>query len=388
MPNEVHTATRVAPDGPRLSFEYFRSLISVWSAARSLEEFHERSSQRRVGNVTVGDHQQAKKRRDKSMSRRTGQSGYLEKSGKWWVVRWRMDIPGQDKRALRREKICPVKGPGSLSESARKRRAREIIAQRGADTEAHFNKVVKQARFVTFREQAAFWFEQSETRMRKPVADSTLESWEHILRNWINPQIGDLPLSEVNNAALKRVVSAMVEGGVSPQTIANYTKVIKMVVSSAVDEEGEEIYPRKWNHKFVDMPVIVKAKQNTPCFSPEVVSELATYSWEDKWMRALVILCAAAGLRIGEALGLEIDKHISPDFQTLSMEQKMRKGKVENRLKTESSYRQVDLHPAIAVMLQEFIGGAKVDSYSAHEMETRCKPATYLIVTSTRRCRS
>ena len=51
----------------------------------------------------------------------------------------------------------------------------------------------------------------------------------------------------------------------------------------------------------------------------------------------LFILCGAAGFRIGEALGIEIDKHISPDFQTISIEQKARHCKVEERLKTPSA---------------------------------------------------
>src|SRR5215467_11005184 len=32
------------------------------------------------------------------MSRRTGQDGYIEASGKWWVVRWWMDMEGQEAR--------------------------------------------------------------------------------------------------------------------------------------------------------------------------------------------------------------------------------------------------------------------------------------------------
>jgi hypothetical protein len=30
----------------------------------------------------------------------------------------------------------------------------------------------------------------------------------------------------------------------------------------------------------------------------------------------IFILCGAAGLRIGEVLGIEIDKHISPDLES------------------------------------------------------------------------
>ena len=82
------------------------------------------------------------KRRGKSMSRRTGQSGHIESSGKWWVVRWWMDVPGQIKRRLMRGKICPISGPGSLSKSAMERRAREIITASGADTVEYFNLVL------------------------------------------------------------------------------------------------------------------------------------------------------------------------------------------------------------------------------------------------------
>ena len=141
------------------------------------------------------------------MSRRTGQSGHIEESGKWWVVRWWMDVAGQEKRVHKRARICPVSGPGVLSRSARGRRAREIITGSGADTEEYFNKVVKLESGITFREQAMFWFEQVGIRKRKPVAVSTLELWEGCLRNWLNPQIGELPLSEINNDVERWIIS-------------------------------------------------------------------------------------------------------------------------------------------------------------------------------------
>jgi integrase len=73
----------------------------------------------------------------------------------------------------------------------------------------------------------------------------------------------------------------------------------------------------------------------------------------------IFILCGAAGLRIGEALGIEIDKHISSDFLTVTVEQKARHCKVERRLKTASAKRQVDLHPAIGSLLKDFVGERK-----------------------------
>jgi integrase len=292
------------------------------------------------------------------MSRRTGQNGYIEPSGKWWVVRWWMDVSGQEERRHMRAKICPISGQGSLSKSARERRASEIITASGADAVEHFSQVVKQSHGVTFREQAKWWLNHVKERRRKPIAASTLKTWEGCIDNWLNPNIGDLPLSEINNAVLKTVVAKMSEGGLSPKTITdNYAPVVKMVVASAVDKQGEEIYPRKWNAEFIDLPVVEKEKQNTPSFSSEVMTGLAR--WKKKRERMIFVLGGAGGFRVGEELGIEIDKHISPDFLTISIKQKVHHGRVEQRLKTANGFRQVDLHPAIANLLREFVGDRK-----------------------------
>jgi hypothetical protein len=66
------------------------------------------------------------------MSRRSGQNGCIQQDGKWYVVRFWKDVAGQEKRQRVRERICPISGPGKLSASERKRRAKEVIAaQRG-----------------------------------------------------------------------------------------------------------------------------------------------------------------------------------------------------------------------------------------------------------------
>ncbi|WP_433971030.1 tyrosine-type recombinase/integrase [Tunturiibacter lichenicola] len=295
-------------------------------------------------------------RRGKSMSRRTGQNGHVEKSGNWWVVRWWEDVPGQAKRVHRRAKICPVTGLGKLSESARRRRAREIIAASGSDTQEHFDRVVKMqpAGCVTFSEQSKIWFANLIVRRRDPVAPATIETWEATLRKHLIPLIGDIPLCDVNNSVLKQVVGALVDKGLKPGSIHNYSQIPKMVMASAVDEEGQPLYPRKWNHHFMDLPRVIPKDQNRPTYTPEQITFMAR--WPHERERMLFVFLAGSGVRIGEALGLEIDKHISANFRTITIEQKVRRGKVEERVKTAHAERQVDLHPSIAQELSRFVG--------------------------------
>ena len=290
------------------------------------------------------------------MSRRKGQNGSIERSGKWYVVRWWMDVPGQEERKHMRARVCPISGPGLLSRSELERRGREIIAASGADTVEYFNRVVKQqaSTVLRFKEQAQNWLEHLRNRKRKPVAPGTIEDWEGILKNWINPNIGDCPVGDVNNGALKRLVALMSKAGLSPKSIENYVQVPKMVVASVIDDEGNQLYPRKWNHEFIDMPIVEQSEQNTPSVSGEIMTGLAKHPTPREQM--IFVLAGAGGFRMGEALGVEIDKHLSADCSTISIEQKARRGRVEHRLKTISARREVDLHPEIAELLKGFIG--------------------------------
>jgi len=290
------------------------------------------------------------------MSRRTGQNGSLERSGKWWVVRFWQDEPGQYQRSHKRAKICPISGFGSLSKSERIRRAREVVAASGANSVEHFNKVVEQKKCETtmFGQQSERWVEHLRKRKRKPVAKSTIEDWERILRNWINPHIGDCPIADVNNRILRNLVEKMTAKGLSAKTIDNYLQVPKAVVASLLDEDGNQVLPRKWNNEFIDLPIVESAKQNRPSFSSSVMSGLV--GWPYPKERMLFILAGATGLRIGESLGLEIGKHFSNDFLTITISQKVRHCKVEKRVKTASAERQVDLHPSVAELLRGFVG--------------------------------
>ena len=288
------------------------------------------------------------------MSRRSGQSGSIQKDGKWYVVRYWKDVEGQQKRQRVRAKICPISGPGKLSASERERKAKAIIAESGVDTQEYFDKVVKQsAPGVTFREQAKTWLDDMRNRDSDPVAPSTIATWGYALEKWINPNIGDLPLESVNNLAMRDLVAKMVKGGLSPKSVVNYSQIVKMVVASAMDEQGEELFPRKWHNKIIRMPKVNKRKQRTPSLTGETVTDVVRET-EEEMYRVLFALCASSGLRFGEALGINI-KSVSADGSNIKIVEKAWGSEVQDRLKTESGEREIDLHSSMAKVLREYI---------------------------------
>jgi len=259
------------------------------------------------------------------MSRRSGQTGYIERSGNWYVVRFWMDVEGQEKRRLVRERVCPASGPGRLSASERKRKGREIVAASGADSVKHFEQVVLQPSLgVTFRQQAETYLEWVTMRDREPIRDiSTIRG---ALNKWILPVIGDLPLSQVHNGTVKAVVDRMkqfrsaVGGTLSPRTIGMYVSLVGRVVASLKNPEtGEPIYNRKWDSTFMDLPILVHKAQRRP------------------WLKADTVINAGRTIEIRQ----QVDRQ---------------KPRVVSYLKTDAAYRDVDLHPDVAEFLQRFMG--------------------------------
>src|SRR5712692_2275379 len=224
-------------------------------------------------STSVTPEQRAKKGR-KSMARRSGQCGYLERKGNSWYVRFWIDVAGQEKRAHKSVRLCPVKGPGALAKPERERRAKEVIPASGADTVELFAKVQAFNLGLTFRQQSAWWLNHSRTRKRNPIKPATAVGYQSYVDKWLDPNLGDFPPSRVDNKALKEFVGKLAIAQLSPKTIVDIVAVAKMVVASARDDNGNQLYPREWSHDFMDLPIVKSMEQDTPTLEPHQVSSL------------------------------------------------------------------------------------------------------------------
>lgn len=205
----------------------------------------------------------------------------------------------------------------------------------------------------TFREAAKLWITDCEMRKRKPVKPSVTMNWQSILRNHVLPVLGDMAISDVGNRAMRHLVEVLNRKGLSPATLKNITLVVKLAKASVVDDDGNQMYPTKWNHQFIDLPIIDSTKQHRPTFTAEQVSQIVKAA--SGRLQIAVILLAASGIRAGELLGLEC-QHF--DGSALHIEQEMWHGKVLPP-KTPNARRIVDLHPDAAALLKQFIGERK-----------------------------
>jgi integrase len=274
-------------------------------------------------------------------------------------MRFWKDIPNQEKRVHVRERVCPISGPGLLSKSERKRRAREIIQASGADSPEYFHEVVKPNPVgVTFREQSEIWLKQLQNRKRSPIGESYAVTIQGALDKWILPAIGDLPLANVDNLSVKPLIDKICKSKLSPRSVNKYLEHIKQVVESLKLPNGEPVHKRTWDPETMDLPMVHYSEQKRPSLKADVVSNLIQSSSSQE--QALYVLLAATGMRVSEALAVE-SKHFINNGRTIVVEQQVKKNVpcIVRHLKTDAALREIDLHPDIAEYLRKYMAGKK-----------------------------
>ena len=262
--------------------------------------------------------------------------------GKFWA-----DVPGSPVRIRRTIPlgVCRTK-------TVARQRLRDYIEREGVNSTEAFRQ--NTAPGITFRQQAEWWIASLPARKRRPVKPATISGWRDALNAWLLPHLGDELLADVSNNAVRELVEKMSEAGLSPKTIVNYVQVVKLVVASAVNEEGEQIYPRKWNHDFIQLPIVRRDQQRRPTVTEADLREILATMKNCKYS-LLFTLLAGTGLRIGEALALR-PTDFGPDCRVLQIRRSVWRGQ-EQEPKTANAVRVVDIPEVLAEELRGYVSG-------------------------------
>lgn len=278
----------------------------------------------------------------RTLSRRRHQKGELLKLKHGWSIRVYEDYRDDNGKRCRHR---PQKFLGSFEKLPTRRAALNAL-----DAElALVNDYSLQPRTtITLRQQSAVWIADCRRRRCRPIKPGVIANRQYALDKHVLPLLGEYPVSDVRNGALRTLVEALLAKGLKPSTIQTSTQVLKAVVASVEDADGNQLYPVVWNKKFV--PIINPATQNRPTFSRDELQKLVNGT--DGLLQLAVIVLGSTGVRISELLGLEI-KHF--DGSCLRIEQTSCRGLIQTP-KTANGYRMVDLEQRVANLLRGYLG--------------------------------
>lgn len=315
-----------------------------------------------LGNDIVAETPK-RRRKGPCMSRRRGQTGYVwqknQNGNKEWDSTapaygqvW-VDVPRKEKRQRKfyRLGIC-------RSRSEAQRKLKEMIERDGINSTVEIAQSIDS---TTLGQQADWWIKAIEDgrvlhrRKRTRIKPATIAGYKCAV-DWLTLRIGNTPLADIKNAAARELIASMKQDGLSDKTTVSYFQVLQSVIASAVNEEGEQVHPRTWDPHFIGVPTINPKKQNRPTRTAKEIEKIVATATGR--YRVLFALLAGTGLRIGEAVALRINRHISDDCSTIFVRQSLWHGQ-EQDPKTQAAVRDVDIPTELASLLADFIGKRK-----------------------------
>jgi hypothetical protein len=275
----------------------------------------------------------------------------LSKHGGNWTFRARQN--GKHKRFM----VCPIDGPDSLDKVSRQQKANKMLTEINAGNNPA--PVSSEPKYLTVKVAGDSWLQWAQTRRREPIGKSTAESYGHNLKRWIYPNVGDLYLWQLKSMQAKQVVDAMHTAGASSSVVNDVITNMQQVLESVKDADGQPLYNWKLDRDVMDAPKVQQTE--TKAFTAEQI-EASLQRLQGQY-KVLFALLAGTGLRIGEALAIEIDGDpekvttLSKDCRVLYVQSILdQDGEVLDDPKTQAGIREVDICQPLADMLSDLIG--------------------------------
>ena len=178
---------------------------------------------------------------------------------------------------------------------------------------------------ITVADYGQRWLDQVEALVhageRKP---RTLETYDDVLRLHVEPRLGAIAVRDLGRADVKDFLIAKLRAEFDASTVSIIYRTLRALLSSAVDDEVISANPiAKLGRALgvspskADRQQAVRTKAMTRA---QLVTFLATAAArESRWYPPLLTL-ARTGMRLGEALALQIGLHDDGDLDFVARE--------------------------------------------------------------------
>jgi integrase len=153
---------------------------------------------------------------------------------------------------------------------------------------------------MTFNEAAAAYISTLTQPRSRALSPNTVRIYTLYAKR-LTAHFGALPLAEVRNGKVKEFILALHSEGLKPSAIAGIFNVLRQIVYSVTDFDGEQIYTQKFKKKFLTIPAVKPTEQPCAC-----AADVERALQQGNFIHTLIPFLASTGLRVSEALSLEI----------------------------------------------------------------------------------
>jgi integrase len=273
------------------------------------------------------------RKRGKCLSRRSGQSGYVELKNGVWFGRYYVDVPGQQERKRVRVKLGFLQDGMKRSEAERKLKG--VIDASGVNSVEY-----KIPSAETFAERAESW-KKEYLAFKKP---STRKTMEHHINKYLVPKFGAMAVDAVTPEVADKWVKTLPH--LKTQTLKHIIATLQLALGVRFGK-GKIKYPSAINAESDD----------ARCFSRDEVAAIVSKAREKgrEMYAVMFALAAGTGLRAGELYALGVSD-VDLERKVITVWRSAFDGAFQTT-KTKNSRRKVAIGDALATLIKNYLAG-------------------------------
>lgn len=220
---------------------------------------------------------------------------------------------------------------------------------------------------MLFKQLAEKWVQGLDKRLALgKIKPASVATFKQRTRTHLLPALGEVDVADLRNGRVKAFAESLEAAGLKPKTIREYVALLKTILESYVNEDGEGILDlSKWRNEFIysECENLDPLKQKRATVSLDAINAALKNRKAKVMHRVFIALATSAGMRVGEMLSIRYqgdDQSTtwSSDDRAIFVRQSVWGGKIQ-KPKTSAAVRRIDLSPPVNAMLAEYVSQAK-----------------------------